>query len=230
VPPSFFATLRSLDPAGKIRVVEADFYCPELTALEADTRERNILSQRAKPGNWIVSVDADEYLLDAPAFLSRLRGDQWREFCVLGSWIVVYKELDDAYLVVGKNGKFTLEVFPFATSQPEAFVACRYTDQPRLQTSVLALHFTWARTAQEIAVKASNWSHSHQIDVERHVELWKSVTGQNYAEYSNLHPLTPELWPGLIKLDKEDVDACQASRLRKYIGLKDKIKLSFNGL
>jgi hypothetical protein len=58
-----------------------------------DTWERNLLSKRAKPGNWIIQIDSDEYLLNAAEFADWMRTAP-ENHCIRASWITVFKEFD----------------------------------------------------------------------------------------------------------------------------------------
>src|SRR5690606_41171415 len=60
VAPSFYDWLKEFDSEKKIQIYKDDFYIPELSAIENDTRERTLLSEKMGVGNWLVQVDADE--------------------------------------------------------------------------------------------------------------------------------------------------------------------------
>jgi len=57
---AFFEWLKSMDTKKKIRIYEDDFFDPNLSAIENDSRERNMLAKFMGEGGWHVQVDADE--------------------------------------------------------------------------------------------------------------------------------------------------------------------------
>ena len=60
------------DRHSKIEWVEEEFYLPSLTPMENETRERNLLFANAPSATWYIQIDADEYFLDFPAFITDL--------------------------------------------------------------------------------------------------------------------------------------------------------------
>ena len=63
LPDSFFEQIESFDSKKKIKFYYDDFYQENLTAIECDTRERNMLSKKMGKG-WLMQVDVDEYIYD----------------------------------------------------------------------------------------------------------------------------------------------------------------------
>src|SRR5690606_7853070 len=70
---SFFKWLEAFDVDHKITIYKDDFCIKELNAIQNDTRERYVLSQKMGIGNWLVQVDADELFIDFEKFVKTLR-------------------------------------------------------------------------------------------------------------------------------------------------------------
>ena len=70
---AFFAWIDTFDVDKKITIYRDDFYIPELSPIDNDSRERTLLSEKMGIGNWLVQVDADEIFLDFDKFVETLR-------------------------------------------------------------------------------------------------------------------------------------------------------------
>jgi hypothetical protein len=213
IPDAFFDALRRLDGAEKIRIVERPFYAPGRTPMELDTAERNALAAEATPGSWLVSVDADERLLDPEGFF-RWLATAPPDRCVMASWITVYKDLGDAALVVTARADGGLEQFPLAT-RGGPFTSARYTAQPKIDGPAVALHFSWSRSEAALRTKLENWSHRADFDLERALAAWRALDGDSYAGWRDFHPIWPGLWPGLQKVAAGDLDQLRPGDLRR---------------
>jgi len=208
IPPSFFEELRQLDerPA-KIRVIARPFYSAARSPMENDTAERNALSLEARPGNWLVSIDADECLLNPKAFFGFLgRLDKGADVDVDASWISSFKDLGESLLVVAAHANGGLERFPIATMRRGAFVTSRRTAAKAILSPGVALHYSWGRTAEELLQKLRNWSHTRDFDVEKFFEFWQGVNKTNYSAVRRFHPIWPEMWSRLVRVEKEDLE------------------------
>lgn len=219
--------VRALSP--KIRLIEDYFYIAGLAPMECDTRERNLLSTYAQPGDWIVSVDADEIVINPECIKPFLQSQPDKDVCVYGYWITVYKELQDSYLVVGQNDRPLLSDMVFATGVPEQFKIARLTSQKRVNCPAVFLHFSWARTEEELYRKLTNWSHSDDFDTDVHMAHWRTANETNYKSFKDFHPLEPAAWPQLIEIKKSDLHAVAESCVADYKALAEPERLSFVG-
>ncbi|MGD9681656.1 MAG: hypothetical protein AB7W16_10765 [Candidatus Obscuribacterales bacterium] len=198
-------TGKLLGVSDKVRIIQDQFYMPGLSPMENDTRERNFLSSHIEGADWLLSVDSDELLMNAQDLDEFLHAQKDKSSCVLGNWVSVYKELDDSYLVVGKDGEIFLHPTPIVTAVPEIFINARWTTQSNIMSPAILLHFTWARSEAELRRKLANWSHSSDFSIEHHFDLWVNADGNNYKTYKDFHPLTADAWPGLVKIAKDDL-------------------------
>jgi hypothetical protein len=207
IPASFFDRIRRLDGASnRIRLVSRSFYSSSRSPMENDVAERNALSSEVKDGNWIVSVDADEYLLNPEDLFTFLGRHRQEGVSVDASWITVFKDLGDSLLVVAAQADGSLEHFPIATRKRGAFVVARRTDTPTILSPALALHYSWGREREELLQKLLNWSHTRDFDVRKYFDFWLGVNEHNYVTIRQFHPLSPETWSRLIKVKKVDLE------------------------
>lgn len=206
IPRSFFEELRRLDETGsKIRVVSRPFYSTSHTPMENDIAERNALSLETRHDSWIVSIDADELLLnpgDFFRFLARVEN----EVDVYASWITSFKDLGDALLVIAAQSDGLLERFPIATLRRGGFVASRRTETNSILSPGVALHYSWGRGERELQEKLLNWTHTRDFDVDTYFRFWQGVTAANYSAVRQFHPIWPELWSRLVKVSKGDLE------------------------
>jgi hypothetical protein len=204
--PNIVGNLKAISP--KVRIIEDIFYMPGLGPMDNDTRERNFLSSHLEDFDYIISVDSDELLLNAPDTFDWLGRQKEKDVCILGSWINVYKELDDAYLVIGNPKGIELGDVPIITDRTDRFVNARWTKQKYIMSPAVLLHFSWARTETELRRKLANWSHADDFTANQHLELWLNANEKTYnsKQYKNFHPVTPTEWPQLTLIRKSEID------------------------
>src|SRR5690606_31284974 len=99
---NFFQWLKDIDVDGKIEIYRDDFYKPELSTIENDTRERYMLSLKMGEGNWFIQVDADEIFIDFKQFVDTLKSHnhflenpEANPVQIAGFLINIYKYLED---------------------------------------------------------------------------------------------------------------------------------------
>jgi len=203
---SFWNWLKQIDTHKKIRIYRDDFFVPDLSPMENQTRERNLLAQYMGPGGWHIQVDSDEYFIDFEAFVrflhrhSRLviRGHPKMD---IGAFLIpMYKQIPGGYLYVPD----TYETFILATNKPD-YVFARKCGYPVLYSNTLLFHQTWARTPQEVLQKVSSIGARTEFDTAKYYHLWQSIDAHNYPSIRNFHPLLPHVWPRLEKGDGGNV-------------------------
>ncbi|MCF1192164.1 hypothetical protein LRR18_11265 [Mangrovimonas sp. AS39] len=203
---SFFKWLEAFDQKGKIQVYKDNFYVPELSPLQNDTRERHMLSMKMGIGNWLVQIDADEVFTDFKTFVAKLRTlnhylDRPETHPIqLGGWhLNLYKNLETGVLYVENPTKMVI-----ATNYPNYKVA-RKTKERIIYTDALLIHECLARTEKDLAFKLENWGHSHQIN-EEFFDKWKKANDTNYEQFSDLFYLSnKDLWKSLGYFKSKDL-------------------------
>lgn len=195
----FFDWIKSIDTQSKIRIYEDDFYIPELTTIENDTRERMMLADHMGKGGWHIQVDSDEYFLDFGGFVRHLKNMQHylaapeqTPVDIGVFWTVLYKKVVGGFLYVKNNH----EACFVATNFPN-YAAARTGKNPRKFAPFSVLHQTWARGEEEIKMKFRNWSHNIDFNTSTYYRMWKEVDEHNYNRFHNLHPLRPSQWGAL---------------------------------
>jgi hypothetical protein len=189
---AFAAGLAAVDPEGKIRVIEDDFHTEE-HPMANDTRERNMLSTYCRPGNWVLQIDCDEYLLN-PADFKVWLAKANAELDVQARWITVFKTFGETCLVAQEpNHRITI-----GTRLRGAYRHCRTTSRAAVLSNLQMLHYSWGRSREELALKLANWSHSRDFDTDRFLAFWDGVTLENYMQFTNFHPLHPPLWAKFV--------------------------------
>lgn len=211
VDPSFYEWLRGIDSQNKIEIYRDDFYLPELSPIENDTRERIMLSNKMGIGNWLVQVDADEYFLDFPKFVKTLRkydrflkNPERNPVQISGFYINMFKFIDDGLLYVNHLNKVLL-----ATNYP-SYLYARQTKKRIIYTDNLVMHECVARSERDLMTKFTNWGHALDFDIAEYVKKWKSVNKYNYKEMENFFYLDPNGWKSLDYIESKDLEELKA--------------------
>ncbi|KAB1154766.1 hypothetical protein [Flavobacterium luteum] len=194
---SFYRWLKEFDVKNKIVIYEDDFYVPEITGMQNDTRERYMLALKMGIGNWLIQVDSDEIFIDFEKFVKRIR--KYDSYLInpskhpiqfAGFHINVYKYLEDGLLYVNKPTKLLL-----ATNYPN-YKYAKNTKERIIYDEDFILHEGLARTEEELVLKLKNWSHKEDVNP-NFLEKWKRANKDNYHEIKDVFYLNPEIWKEL---------------------------------
>jgi hypothetical protein len=192
IKPEFWDWVTQFDKDNKIRIYKDHFYVEELTPMQCDTRERNLLAKHMGECDWYVQIDSDEYFVDFPAFIRQLNWfDPKVPTTVACRVATLFKQVKDGYLVVAES----LERLNFATNNPVYDVA-RNNDSGNVYEfwDDLVLHQSWARKPEEIYLKLHNWSHKDDFNVDSFYSLWNAIDANNAYALHNFHPLIASSW------------------------------------
>lgn len=188
----FFEMLRKLDKKQKIEIYRDNFYAPELSAMENETRERNMLAEYMGKEGWHIQIDSDEYFIDFDGFVHYLHSLEplisRKKIVVMTRWITLFKRDGNGYYVVKSSVK---ESIPTVTNYP-CYVKARNNDDREIvfvDSGFEMLHESWSRSKKEIAQKIDNWGHNNDFDTAAYLGFWESVNRYNYAYIRNFHPL-----------------------------------------
>ena len=220
IPESFFYSIKAYDKNNRIEFYFEDFYVPNLTPMECETRERNLLLKRLGKSGWKIQLDVDEYIYDfksVQCFLNRnwffnvfpkLTPMQFR-----GKLVTLYKEIQDGFLYIDNEERFTFitNCMQNSTARITYGVSSHYTN-------INVIHQSWARKEEEIQTKIKNWGHRDDFDTSKYYDFWDSLSSANYKEYLNIHPMNPKLWNKLYFLESNNIDdfIYQYSELNKH--------------
>jgi len=197
IEPEFYGWLKEFDINNKIEIYEDDFYRPELSTLENDTRERTMLSQKMGIGNWLIQIDSDEYFIDFEKFVRDLRKydsyldhPEKKKIQIFAFWLIIYKYTENGILYIDKPQKSV-----FATNYPN-YKNARRTNERVIYLDSLVLHESVARSEEQLRFKLENWSHN--VDVNKDfLNKWISVNENNYQEMTDFYYIEPERWKKL---------------------------------
>lgn len=193
LPTGFFERLERIDSRRIIRRYEDHFYQPGLSPMEVDVRARNLLGER-KGSGWIVQLDPDEYVYDFATVARYLRAhDAWRlvprltPIAIRAEWVTLFKRVAGGYLYLDDG-----EPFSMATNVPRYHYARRNDAIRKYQSRIKVVHQSWARSDDEIRKKVVSWS--HYDEGQRSLDLWLSVTLDNYRPFIDFHPRIPQAY------------------------------------
>lgn len=204
---SFRDFISSIDKDGKIDLYEDNFSMPELTAMENDTRQRQLMANRMGKGGWHIQVDSDEYFIDFKRTVDHLKrlnpnptGTE-KPFNVCCFVIPLIKKTEQGYLIVDFKDQMP-ETMCFATTKPE-YLRARNSGHFNKYIPVFVIHETWARPEEQLWKKINNWGHSSEeleYDKRRqsYYKLWKSVDEYNCQYIADFHPAIAKTWPAIL--------------------------------
>lgn len=203
---AFRSWFQHADPQNKIYLYEDDFSLPDLTAMQNDSRQRNLMAERLGVGGWHIQIDSDEYFPDFKMFTDYLRQINSNPTSLEKPLNVhvflydLYKKVEGGYLIINnrKNRPFSA---PFATTRPDYWSA-RQNGHFNLMSPFYVLHETWSRSEEELRFKLANWGHSaielENEDIrESYIKLWKAIDRYNYQFVRDFHFSIPHCWESL---------------------------------
>ncbi len=183
----FRAFLREIDTQKKIIGLEESFYKPELSPMENEVRQRNIMAEFMGIEGWHIQLVFVQFLkTDAPRLSANI--------CC--AWITLFKKLPNGYLIIDPQKKTRVETIAVASTSPR-YQYGRKNGYSNFYTKFKILHQSWARAEIDIVQKINNWGHKNDFDAKRFIDFWKSLDESNYKEALNFHPIDPPIWPSL---------------------------------
>lgn len=183
--------ISQIDQKKKIRIVEGNFHTSD-HPMENETLERNALSLQCSEGNWVLQIDGDEILMNAPEFRQWLQTAPPDHRCA-ARWFNVFKFFGDKALMIDPPTELT----PVATKLRGQYVSARVTQQPVVVSPLNLLHFCYGRSPEDLLAKLRNWGHARDFNISAFFEMWKSIDLQNYESLHNFHPLNGPTWQSL---------------------------------
>jgi len=209
----FWEWVKTFDTENKITIYKDKFFVDGLSAMECDTRERNMLSKQMGSCDWYIQIDSDEYFVDFNVFIQKLNNYKPTQpttiYCRVAT---LFKQLPSGYLIIGE----AIEQLSFATNNPVYNLARNNTTgNKQVEWNDLVLHQSWARTPEEIRLKLNNWSHKDDFNTTSFYNLWNAIDEFNYYCLTNFHPLNPATWPKLIKIEGSMTEMLDSEEVRK---------------
>ncbi len=219
---SFYEWIETFDTDKKIVFYRDNFYVPELTGIQMDTRERFMLSQQMGIGNWLVQIDSDEYFIDFENFVKKLKKYNYlldnpieNRVQIAGFHIDIYKYLEDGLLYVKNTSKFLV-----ATNYPN-YKYARQTKERIIYVNSFTLHESLARSEEDLTYKINNWSHREDINPE-FLTKWKRANKDNFNEIEDVFYMNPTSnWKKLGYIPTKDIN-----EMKKYFDKDTDLKIS----
>ncbi|MCY0970373.1 hypothetical protein [Chryseobacterium wangxinyae] len=241
IPDNIFSKIRELDHQNKIIFYSDTFYVEKLSAIDLDTRQRNMLAQKMGKGGWHIQIDSDEYLVGFEKLAGFLRKQKYLlkspektpvNFFV--NFVTLFKQTEEGFFVISP---FTESCF-LITNVPKYTNARFPQNSFSLKLSVNNIHQSWARTQNEILQKINNWGHSTDFDTVDFYNKWDNLNQQNYTQFKNFHPIYPNDWQELKFIPAKSVEEFIVNFEKKYpqqeiempLKLKKRIKLYLKSL
>ena len=220
-----WSELGAIDGDSKISIIEEDFVKSKI-AIENDNYERNFLKAQCT-NDWIFSIDADEYLINAKDFFYNYcpiveRYYNRADICM--TWATPYKTIDDTTLVIANEDgtPFFGENQGMTTSKDSTFTYARWTNKSaaghnRLLSPLVALHWSLCRDKDALHEKINNIGHSDLVENDPFYQIWNQVTLENYEELHNFKSsgLGTAQWPILRAIKTEQVTSYIEQHLSK---------------
>ncbi|MEZ0184319.1 hypothetical protein AB9T89_18900 [Flavobacterium oncorhynchi] len=204
---SFFEEVKLFDKKDKIQFYFDQFYLPDLTPTECESRERNMVLKKLGKG-WKIQLDVDEYIYDFKKIAKYLK-KYWylnlfpklTPICFQGKLITLFRELPEGYLYIDNEEKF-----PFITNQTINTHTRGNNKIKNHFSNIKVIHQSWARSEEQIHSKIKNWGHRDDFETEKYFQFWKHLDISNYKEFQNIHPIAPEVWNLLKFMPSNSID------------------------
>lgn len=151
----------------------------------SEEAQRNAGQEYLWDYDWIIVLDPDEFLSDKDwnrlkTFLETAEGDAY----VVDHQRVFYKDKE-----VSPHSDYQMLI---AVRPSVRFIDKRVCDSAYGVAPIELLHFSWARTDEEILSKITHYAHAHELIPNWYTDVWKT------DKTTNLHPKTPETLAALI--------------------------------
>lgn len=208
--------LKKIDKDNKISIIEENFHKSKV-AIENDNYERNYLKQQCS-NDWIFSFDADEELLNAKDFFQNfcpLTKKYITNYDICMNWVTPYKQIDDVTLLIANenNTPFFGENQGVVTHKDSTYVYARWSDKSaagknRIQSPLVALHWSLCRPKDALHEKINNIGHSDIVENDPFYQIWQQVTLENYSTMRNFKTsgLGGAQWPKLLAVKTDNLE------------------------
>lgn len=229
---SFQQLINDIDTEGKIKIYRDDFSVPELSPMQNEVRQRNMMAAflGAEPA-WFLQLDADEYFLNFSAFCSELHSIRTqRKVNVCCPFVILFKQTADGFLYIRNQAFEKQEMIPIATNAP-AYEFGRKNGYFNIITNHAVLHQSWARSEDEIKQKLQNWGHNKDFDLDAYYKFWHNLNIENYHQIKNFHPFSPAAWESLELLHAHSIeDLIQLNQQKDFFRLSASAKALKNSI
>ncbi|SIP99274.1 hypothetical protein SAMN05880574_103159 [Chryseobacterium sp. RU37D] len=209
IPETIFSEIRKLDHQKKITFYADAFYVKGISAIDLDTRQRNMLAEKMGNGGWHIQIDSDEYPINfekLTSFLKKhsflLRNTNKTPVNFFVNFVTLFKQTDEGFFVVSP---YTESCF-LVTNVPH-YISARYPQNTySLKLNFNNIHQSWARDSSEILQKINNWGHNNDFDTSEFYKKWENLNMENYTKFKNFHPVYPKDWQELQFIPAKNIE------------------------
>ena len=180
-----------------------------VSPIDLDTRQRNMLAEKLGKGGWHIQIDSDEYPVDFKELTSFLRKHKYLlknpektpvNFFV--KFITLFKQTEEGFFVISP---YTEPCF-LITNQPNYINARFPKNDFHIVLDSYIIHQSWARDEEEILKKITNWGHKNDFDTKNFFDFWKNLNEDNYSSLQNFHPLNPADWKSVKFIKAKNIE------------------------
>jgi hypothetical protein len=189
----FMGWIKAFDAGNKVVWVEAPFYNPDRNPHDAELFMRNYMLQQMPFSDWYFQLDPDEYVMDFDQLVDKLETLIYEEdqpVVIETNWITLFKQNRKGFFIIGGPP----EKVRIATNKPYNTDNRMIVNSRIIFLDATILHQSWARSSKEVWQKLTNWSHTHDFDIQKFFKLWKRCSTLNYRFYWQFHPLNGPMW------------------------------------
>jgi hypothetical protein len=194
--------------SNRVRLASAAFWAPGMDRGACELHNRNALTWLARPESWIVTLDADEELVDPAAVMG------WLRCLPLGHGTAYTADFAQVYKVIGDVALVWSRTAPAAVAldQPGLWVGCRSV--ARAWPSPFKAINWWlaGRSDAEILLKAGALEYAQRHEPMRLLEQWRAVTLENCHE---VRGWAGQIVPQHVKLVPIAINDLRAGRWAK---------------
>lgn len=200
---AFYKMIDNIDIDKKIKIYEDDFFVENLTPMQCEVRERNLLAKQMGEDGWHIQLDADEYFLNFKGFVIYLKkmSTTQKEVNICVALLNLFKKIEKGVLYITNQ---QLDLIQIATNKP-SYEYGRKNGYFNHISPFYILHDTWARSEKEVWQKISNWGHKNDFDVEEYYSFWKGLDENNYHQVKDFHPINPSVWSELQFIEGQKI-------------------------
>ena len=209
----FFTEVKNFDTRNIIEFYFDKFYIPNLTPIECESRERNMVLQKLGKG-WKIQLDVDEYILNFKFLRTYLAKYNCLTYypsltpiSLKAKLITLFKKNETGFFYIKDKHHF-----PLITNLNQNTFTRRSDKAFNHFFNLTVIHQSWARNEKEIREKVENWGHRDDFDTKKYIEFWRSISANNFNLLKNFHPINPPEWEDLYYLETDSIKGF----LKKY--------------
>ncbi len=223
----FIQFIQQIDTQKKIIIYRDNFHLSELSPMQNEVRQRNLMAENLGKGGWHMQLDADEYVLEMGNIKTFLTKNKklflGKDINICLPLLILFKKNKKSLHLINSSSEWC----PIITNNPH-YEHGRRNGYFNYKLNKLVLHQSWARSEEEILQKIKNWGHKNDFDTNKFYQNWKNLDDTNYQEWNNFHPIEPKIWKNLIKIEGTIHDLMNNKKIIHEINKQNTFILKLN--